>query len=220
MTGFFELLLRPRPVTIRATLRHTRDPELAARAFVAVRANAGAADPGGPVGADRAATRPTVTTAEVLYRPPGDLRVSSEGVTSVRSGGRIRILRDGAWQAPFDDYPDGLFTIRTDPLFWWVEFRQVAHCLEWEAPTKTSWIDRPALRAGGRPRRGVIDTSRLSGWAYEAQRVDVLIDAEHGVPLRVVSLLGDEPIETTEVLAIAYGEPLGDALFAAGDGRH
>jgi len=76
---------------------------------------------------------------------------------------------------------------------------------------------RPALLAAGAPRparegEGLSWTLRTAGWGADA--VELAVDREHGVLLRLASLRDGLPFRVAEVRELAVGEPFGDALFA------
>ena len=214
--SFFELLLRPRYRTLRATLRHVRDPEAAAAAFAALGVNPGA-DPGmgGPVGLDRPEPRLMETVTDVAFRAPADLRAETGGDVRIRSGRRNAFRRAGEWTA--SEMAPGQHALQLDPLFWWLELRQAAGAFDWGDAVTADCCGRPGLRALGLPRRPFLKLgSVLTGFAWEAETLELVLDAERGLPLRAASWHGDRLLECTEVTAVVYDDPLGDELFVAG----
>jgi hypothetical protein len=82
--------------------------------------------------------------------------------------------------------------------------------LELEVRGRTTAAGRASLDCHGTPRHGAAFDGPLPLGATEHE---LLVDAERGVLLRLVSLLDGVPFDTIEVTAAAFDEPLDGSLF-------
>ncbi|MGH3003073.1 MAG: LolA family protein [Gaiellaceae bacterium] len=85
---------------------------------------------------------------------------------------------------------------------------------DFEVEGETEHVGRRSLHALGRQRE-LPDSHHLffPGLTPGTNCIDLLVDVERGVLLRLVSLLDDEAISTIEVQEIAFDEPLDPDLF-------
>lgn len=73
---------------------------------------------------------------------------------------------------------------------------------------------RAALHVAARVRPGVERGHTLPPWLSEADRLDLLVDAERGVVMRFAVYLGERAFSVVEAERIRFDGPIADAVFA------
>lgn len=223
LADLLELMYRGRESfrTVRATIRNWRDDETYQAAFERFHEQL-----------DRRSGSTSVLSVSLGDPDAGPERESTEELVRlwVARPARLRIEVEGRWARTLvtdgktswhydvhlgaiaherEEEDDG----EEEPLL--LDPASVVPGLELEPLGRMTWGGREAIRVRARPREADEELfwHDLHGLAPGAEAYDLIVDVERGVLLRAAAYLDGEEFATTEVLEIAFDEPIDPATF-------